>query len=96
MVTYDNEFKTKGSKIQTEDRIEPQHIRHLELHKCDEGQKDLPVSCYQIVLDLSERERKKVILINFDPNDRAQSCFCLSSHGLGNITNSLLKAWIEL
>ena len=26
MLTYDNEFKTKGNKISTKDKIEPQHI----------------------------------------------------------------------
>ena len=26
MVMYDNEFKTKENKIQTKDKIEPQHI----------------------------------------------------------------------
>ena len=27
MVMYDNEFKTKGNKIQTKDKIEPQHTQ---------------------------------------------------------------------
>ena len=27
MVTHDDEFKTKGNKIPTKDKIEPQHIR---------------------------------------------------------------------
>ena len=27
MVMYNNEFKTKGNKIQTKDKIEPQHIQ---------------------------------------------------------------------
>ena len=27
MVMYDNEFKTKGNKIQTKDTIEPQHTQ---------------------------------------------------------------------
>ena len=29
MVMYDNEFKTKGSKILTKDKIEPQHINRF-------------------------------------------------------------------
>ena len=28
MVMYDNEFKTKGNKIWTKDKIEPQHIQY--------------------------------------------------------------------
>ena len=27
MLMYDNEFKTKGNKIETKDKIEPQHIQ---------------------------------------------------------------------
>ena len=27
MVMYDNEFETKGNKIQTKDKIEPQHVQ---------------------------------------------------------------------
>ena len=27
-VVYDNEFKTKGNKYKTKDKIEPQHIYH--------------------------------------------------------------------
>ena len=27
-VVYDNEFKTKGNKNKTKDKIEPQHIHH--------------------------------------------------------------------
>ena len=29
MVMYDNEFETKENKIQTKDKIEPQHIRRI-------------------------------------------------------------------
>ena len=35
MVIYDNEFKTKGNKNKTKDKIEPQHVIHWE--KIDVG-----------------------------------------------------------
>ena len=29
MVMYDNEFKTKGNKIQTKDKIEPRQLHYI-------------------------------------------------------------------
>ena len=93
-VMYDNEFKTKESKIQTKDRIEPQHIHHLSCMNVMKDKKTYP--CHVTKSFLTCQREKKNSNINFDPNNRAQSCFCLPSHGLTNITNSVLKAWIEL
>ena len=58
MVTYDNEFKTKGSKIQTEDRIEPQHIRHLSCINVMKDEKTYPCHVTKSFLTC-QREREK-------------------------------------
>ena len=62
MVMYDNEFKTKESKIQTKDRIEPQHICHLSCVNVMKDEKTYPCHVTKSFLTC-QREKKIVILI---------------------------------